>query len=69
MSVFLVAILLLVHGVGDAVLVGASEIAAVVAAAGYALYVQSRKIAALRIWTRFDPGSLIREAIPVGLGR
>jgi O-antigen/teichoic acid export membrane protein len=68
MSVFLVAILLLVHGVGDAVLVGASEIAAVGAAAGYALYVQSRKIGAIRIWTRFEPGSLIRESIPVGLG-
>ena len=45
MSVFIGAVLLLVHGAGDAVLVGAAEIAAIAIAAGYALHVQSRKIA------------------------
>ena len=68
MSAFFAAILLLVHGVGDAVLVGACEIAAVLAAAAYALRVQSRRIAPIRFWTRFDMGSLVREALPVGLG-
>ena len=68
MSTFLAAILLLVHGIADTVLVGASEIAAVLVAAAYALRVQSRKIAPLRFWTRFDAGSLIREALPVALG-
>jgi O-antigen/teichoic acid export membrane protein len=67
-SMFFAAILLLVHGVGNAVLVGASEIAAVAVAAAYALHVQSRKIGPLRFWTRFNMGSLIREALPVGLG-
>lgn len=68
MAVFFAAILLLVHGVGDAVLVGASEIAAVAAAAVYALRVQARKIAPVRLWTRFESGALIREALPVALG-
>jgi len=68
MTVFFAAILLLVHGVGEAVLVGASEIAAVAAAAVYALRVQSRKIAPVRLWTRFESGALIREALPVALG-
>ena len=68
MAVFFGAILLLVHGVGDAVLVGACEIAAVAAAAVYALRVQSRKIAPIRLWTRFESGALIREALPVALG-
>lgn len=68
MSAFFAAILLLVHGVGDAVLVGASEIAAVAVAAAYALHVQSRKIGPISFWARFDMGSLIREALPVGLG-
>ncbi|MEO8454930.1 MAG: oligosaccharide flippase family protein [Sphingomicrobium sp.] len=68
MSVFFAAVLLLVHGIGDAVLVGASEIAAVSAAAGFALSVQSRKIAPIRLWTHFETGSLIREALPVAVG-
>ena len=68
MSTFFAAILLLVHGVGNAVLVGAAEIASVAVAAAYALYVQSRKIGPIRFWTRFDMGSLVREALPVGLG-
>jgi O-antigen/teichoic acid export membrane protein len=68
MSVFGVAVFLLVHGVGDAVLVGAAEIAGVAAAAGFALNVQRRKVAPIRLWTRFESSSLLREAIPVGLG-
>jgi O-antigen/teichoic acid export membrane protein len=68
MSVFFAAGLLLVHGTGDAVLVGACEIAAVSAAAGFTLYVQARKIAPIRLRVRFDTRSLIGEAVPVGAG-
>ncbi len=68
MTTFFAAILLLVHGVGNALLVGASEVAAVAVAAAYALHVQRRKIGPVRFWTRFDISSLIREALPVGLG-
>jgi O-antigen/teichoic acid export membrane protein len=68
MAVFFAGTLLLVHGTGDAVLVGGSEIAAVTAAAGYALYVQSRKIAPVRFWARFEASTLIREALPIALG-
>jgi O-antigen/teichoic acid export membrane protein len=68
MSVFATAVLLLVHGVGDTVLVGAAEIGGVAAAAGYALHVQRRRIAPIRLWTSFESRSLLREAIPIGLG-
>ena len=68
MSVFFAAILLLVHGIGDAVLVGACEIAAVSAAAGFAMAVQSRKIAPLRLPARVETRSLVREALPVAAG-
>ena len=68
MGVFFAAILLLVHGVGDAVLVGACEIAAVAAAAVYALRVQSRKIAPIRLKVQMETRSLVREALPVALG-
>ena len=67
MAIFFAAILLLVHGVGDAVLVGACEIAAVAAAAIYALRVQSRKIAPIRLWSRLEIRSLVREGLPVAL--
>jgi O-antigen/teichoic acid export membrane protein len=67
MTIFFAAILLLVHGVGDAVLVGACEIAAVAAAAVYALRVQSRKIAPIRLWSRLEIRSLVREGLPVAL--
>jgi O-antigen/teichoic acid export membrane protein len=68
MAVFFGAILLLVHEVGDAVLVGACEIAAVAAAALYALRVQSRKIAPIRLKVHVETRSLVREALPVALG-
>ena len=67
MGMFFAAILLLVHGVGDTVLVGACEIAAVAVAAVYALRVQSRKIAPFRLWSRLDLRSLVREGLPVAL--
>ena len=68
MSVFFGAILLLVHGIGDAVLVGLCEIAGIAAAAAYALHVQRRKIAPVRLWARLADKSLVREALPVALG-
>jgi len=68
MAVFLASLLLLVRGVGDTALAGAAEIAGIAAAACFAMYVQSRKITPIRLWTRFDAGSLIREGIPVALG-
>lgn len=67
-ATFFAALLILVHGVGNAVLVGAAEIAAVAVAATYALHVQRSKIGPVRLWTRFEMGSLVREALPVGLG-
>ncbi|WP_395622123.1 oligosaccharide flippase family protein [Sphingomonas daechungensis] len=68
MLVFFAAILLLVRGVENAVLVGVCEIAGIIAAAAFALYVQRKKIAPVRLWTRFEDASLIREALPVALG-
>ena len=68
MSVFFAAILLLVRGVESAVLVGACEIAGITAAAAFALYTQKRRIAPVRLWTRFEDASLIREALPVAMG-
>lgn len=68
MSVFLGTIVLLVHGIGDAVLVGLCEIAGIAAAAAYALHVQRRKIAPVRLWARLEDASLVREALPVALG-
>jgi O-antigen/teichoic acid export membrane protein len=68
MSVFFGAILLLVHGVEDAVLVGACEIAGLAVAAAFALNVQRRRIAPVRLWAQFEDASLIREAFPVAMG-
>jgi O-antigen/teichoic acid export membrane protein len=68
MSVFFAAILLLVHGVDNAILVGVCEIAGITAAAAFALNVQRRKIAPVRLWARFEDKSLLREALPVALG-
>jgi O-antigen/teichoic acid export membrane protein len=66
-SVFFLVIILLVLGSGDALLVGWGEIAAVAAAAAYALYVQQHRIAPIRLLASLKTGGLIREAIPLGL--
>jgi O-antigen/teichoic acid export membrane protein len=66
-SVFLLVIMLLVRDSGDAQLVGWGEIAAVIAAVAYSLYVQQHRIAPIRFLASVKSKDLIREAIPVGL--